>query len=263
MALSANKSRRTRNEHNKRLLEITGADSQEFYEGAMCVFTSGASTISVASDSSGVRFAGVCPDRITTGASNTIKIPLEWGHSEWFPLAGSGLAAGDEGKNVVLTDDAQITEWEDETHSVMVGKLEELETIEGVSGGWVTVGVYASGEGAQYQAGSYTATLTDVTNVAASVFVAAFYQRIGHIVTVFFAVTVDATTTAATELGISLPIASDLAAASLVGHANSGETVGEPAIISADATNNRAALTYTAVGTGVVAWRGSFSYIVI
>lgn len=127
----------------------------------------------------------------------------------------------------------------------------------------VEVDLMGSGDAA-VEAGEYTPTLTDVTNVAASALVAARYQRIGTNVVVHFSVTIDPTSAAATELGISLPIASDLAAAAdLCGSANSGETVGEPAIIVGDSTNDRASLAFTAVGTGVVQWSGSFSYQIL
>ncbi len=113
-------------------------------------------------------------------------------------------------------------------------------------------------------AGEYVPTLTDVTNVAVSALLDARFVKFGDQVTVYFAVTVDATAAAATELGISLPVASALAAANdLTGIAGSAETVGGLGMVAADAANDRAALTYTAVGTGVVTWRGSFSYEIL
>jgi hypothetical protein len=112
--------------------------------------------------------------------------------------------------------------------------------------------------------GDYVPALTDVTNIDASALLDARYMRIGNIVTVFFGVTIDATAAAATELGIGLPVASNFAAANdLLGMAVSSETVGAAAQVSADVANDRASLTFTAVGTGVVTWRGSFSYLVI
>lgn len=113
-------------------------------------------------------------------------------------------------------------------------------------------------------AGEYVPTLTDTTNVAASAVLDARYMRIDNTVTVFLAVTVDVTAAAATVLDISLPVASNFAAANdCIGMMASNETVGAVAQISAQTTTNLATLTYTAVGTGVVTWRGSFSYTVI
>lgn len=271
MALSANKVRYQRNLHLKRYLSATATDSMTFYEGALACWASGASTISVAADTVGLRFAGVCEEALTTGSSNTDKVKLAWGHSEWFPLTASGLAAGDEGKNAVLTDDATVTEWEDETASISIGQIEQFETLDGTAGVWVTIGQHAEGVFVQstgakaiIDAGDYVPTLTDTTNVAASELLDARYVRIGNTVIVYFGVTLDVTSAAATVCDISLPIASNLAAANdLVGHAVSAETVGEPCTIVGDVTLNTASMTYTAVGTGVVTWRGSFSYIVI
>lgn len=122
-----------------------------------------------------------------------------------------------------------------------------------------------SGAGAGgLDSGEYVPVLTDVTNVAASALLGARFTKIGNIVTVFFSVTIDATAAAATELDISLPVVSNLAAApDLIGHMASAETVGEPGVVTGDAANDRAQLSYTAVGTGVVTWNGSFSYVIL
>jgi hypothetical protein len=142
-ALTANKVRYQRNLDHKRTLEITGTDSLEFYEGALCSWAAAASTVGPSSDTASERFAGVCSERVTTGASNTLKIKLEWGHSEWFPVAATSIAAGDEGKNAVIADDATLSEVADETNDVPAGMIEELETIDGTAGCWITVGIYA------------------------------------------------------------------------------------------------------------------------
>lgn len=143
MALAANKSRRQRNVHLKRLLEVTGTDSMTFYEGAIGCWAASASTISVGADTSGFRVAGVVAEALTTSTSNTAKVKLEWGHSEWFPTLADSIAAGDEGKNAVLADDAVLSEAADESNDVPAGMIEELETIDGVAGCWISVGVYA------------------------------------------------------------------------------------------------------------------------
>ena len=186
-----------------------------------------------------------------------------WVH--WFANdTGTAVVAADLLGPCYIFDDETVTG--DATGATVAGRVWALSTANGVgvemdgfsadADPGVPAGTISSGE--------YVATLVDVTNVAASVLVASRYIRIGNQVQVFFEVTVDATAAAATELGISLPVASALAAAAdLTGLANSGETVGEPATIAGDLTNDRAALSYTAVGTGVVTWAGSFAYRVI
>jgi hypothetical protein len=120
----------------------------------------------------------------------------------------------------------------------------------------------ASGGG--LESGDYVPTLTDVTNVAASVLLDARYQRIGDIVTVFFALSIDATATGATELDISLPVASNFAAADdCTGMAVSDTAAENQAKVTADVANDRAQLEFTAVGLGVIEWRGSFSYVIL
>jgi hypothetical protein len=95
-----------------------------------------------ASDTASERFAGVCTQRVTTGVGNTTLIELEWGHEEWFELLD--LAAGDEGLNCVVSDDSVVTDTAAATNDVLVGKIVELETINGTAGAWVALGIEAN-----------------------------------------------------------------------------------------------------------------------
>src|SRR6185369_11101538 len=61
--------------------------------------------------------------------------------------------------------------------------------------------------------GTYTPTLTNGTNVAASTARKCQWIRVGNVVLVSGQLDVDTTSTGASELGISLPIASNLATA--------------------------------------------------
>jgi hypothetical protein len=140
-ALTANRKRHTRNLANKRTLEIKGVDSDEFYEGGMVSYSAAASTLVPSSDTASERIAGVAIARTSTGASNTVKISVEWGHSEWFATAASSIAAGDEGKDAVVADDQTLSEAADESNDVPAGRIEEIETINGTAGAWITVGV--------------------------------------------------------------------------------------------------------------------------
>jgi hypothetical protein len=144
--------------------------------------------------------------------------------------------------------------------------LRIVETIAAAGLAIVEVDLFAEtgASGGDFDSGEYTPTLTDVTNVAASVLLGARYMRIGSTVTVHFALSIDATATGATELDISLPVASNFTDAEdcsgLAVSSTAGENQGS---ITADVANDRAQLDLTAVGTGVIEWRGSFSYAIL
>ena len=89
--------------------------------------------------------------------------------------------------------------------------IEALETKVGIDGSADTASLdYKT---ANLGAGSYTPTLTGVTNVAASTAYACQWMRVRDVVTVSGKVDVDPTVVGSTKLGISLPIASNLSAA--------------------------------------------------
>lgn len=101
----------------------------------------------------------------------------------------------------------------------------------------------------QYLAsGTYTPTLTNVANLAASTAYQCQWSRVGNVVTVSGKVDVDPTLTAtSTQLGISLPIASNLATAQdLGGCAFASGITGQGAAILADTTNDRAQMQWLA-----------------
>ena len=118
-----------------------------------------------------------------------------------------------------------------------------------------------------FAAGTYTPTLYNTTNVAASTAYACQYLRVGTVVTVSGRVDIDVTTTATdTVLGISLPIASNFANnGELAGTAvqDIGAAVKECGYIRADTTNDRAYLGLQSVGISNYAWYFHFTYQVI
>lgn len=113
--------------------------------------------------------------------------------------------------------------------------------------------------------GTYTPTLTNVTNVTASTAFACQYSRVGNTVTVSGYCNVQATAgTTLTELGISLPIASNLAnAQECCGTAAAYGTVNQSGAILADVTNDRASLRYLSVDTTNRSMGFIFTYQVI
>lgn len=90
---------------------------------------------------------------------------------------------------------------------------------------------------------TYTPTITNSTNVAASGAVSSLYIRFGSTVIVYGRMTIDPTIAAsATEVGISLPVASNLASDSdLSGTCNNGGA-GSACFIQGDVANDRAFL---------------------
>lgn len=99
------------------------------------------------------------------------------------------------------------------------------------------------------ESGTYTPTLTNVANLTASTAYQCQYMRIGTTVSVSGKVDVDpTTTTTATQLGISLPIASNIGAVEdCAGTAFSSAIAGQGAAILGDAANNRAEMNWNAV----------------
>ena len=112
--------------------------------------------------------------------------------------------------------------------------------------------------------GTYTPTLTNVTNVAASTPRLATYIRVGNTVTVHGQCDVDPTGAGATELGISLPIASAFTTAYQCGGTGASTGVaGFSAGIDADATNDRASMRWVAVDITNQSVMFTFGYQVI
>lgn len=111
--------------------------------------------------------------------------------------------------------------------------------------------------------GTYTPTLTNVTNISASTAYECQWIRVGNVVTVSGKVDIDVTIGAASELGVSLPIASGLTADENVGGtASSAAAASLVSAIRADATNDRAAFVFTAVSLTNDSYAFEFTYII-
>lgn len=112
-------------------------------------------------------------------------------------------------------------------------------------------------------AGTYTPTLTNVTNLDASTAYQAQYIRVGATVTVSGKVDVDPTAAAATELGISLPVASNFGANEDCAGVAHQQAAQEGGAISADTANDRASLQFLATGTTNRTLYFTFTYQII
>lgn len=113
--------------------------------------------------------------------------------------------------------------------------------------------------------GTYTPTLTNVANLAASTAYSCQYMRVGNTVTVSGKVDIDPTVTATlTRLGISLPIASNLGAQEqCAGTAVASGIASQSAAILGDATNDRAQLEYISTDITNQSMYFTFTYRVI
>lgn len=122
-----------------------------------------------------------------------------------------------------------------------------------------------TGTTTQYIAsGTYTPTLTGVTNIAASTAYACQWMRVGNVVTVSGKVDIDVTLGVASELGVSLPIASNFAAEQNAGGAGSSAAAASlVTAIKADATNDRAAFVFTAVSVTNDSYFFEFTYVIL
>jgi hypothetical protein len=132
--------------------------------------------------------------------------------------------------------------------------------------GWNgTLSATRGGTGVSNVTQTYTPTLTNVANVAASTAQVCQYFRVGNMVTVCGQLSIDPTTTATlTTLGISLPIASNFTTAFQAGGTAAATAVADAvAGIISDATNDRATLQYvcTDVTNHVMAF--TFTYQVL
>lgn len=113
--------------------------------------------------------------------------------------------------------------------------------------------------------GTYTPTLFNTTNVAASVAHKCQWMRVGNTVTVSGRVEIDPTNNnQSTLLGISLPVASNFGVDSdCGGTAAAPDVAGQSAAIYADVTNDRASLEYVAGSNANHSMSFQFTYQVI
>lgn len=122
-------------------------------------------------------------------------------------------------------------------------------------------------EGPMLAAGTYTPTLTNTTNVASSTASSCQYMRVGNTVTVSGKINITPTSTGATALGISLPIASAIANNNECGGTGTvGNTIDLFGSIRGDATNDRAELIFTIDVSGTTSaqdWYFTFTYRIL
>jgi hypothetical protein len=114
--------------------------------------------------------------------------------------------------------------------------------------------------------GTYTPTLTNTTNIGASTAYLSQWVRVGNVVTVSGKIDIDITTTLlASDLGVSLPIASAFTNERDCGGIATSDSEQTANIrIKADATNDRAQFVWTGqAGTGNLSYSFTFTYLIL
>ena len=113
--------------------------------------------------------------------------------------------------------------------------------------------------------GTWTPTLTGVTNIGSSSANAGFWSRIGDVVT--FSVVINVTPTAsgptASQIDLSLPIASNFATAVQAAGTGVEGLNSQVGRIASDATNDRLTMNFSAVSTAARNWSITGQYRVI
>ena len=145
-ALSANKKRYKRGDFELAPIAMLAADSIEIYEGSI-LMDNGSGKLTVAADTAAAYVLGVSRYRHTTGTAAatypTVDRPGQ-GAAEWFAQDGN-ITAAMIGTWAVVLDDATATNATTATNDVPLGRIEQLETIAGVSGVWLSgVGAFAT-----------------------------------------------------------------------------------------------------------------------
>lgn len=118
----------------------------------------------------------------------------------------------------------------------------------------------------QVYSGTYTPTLTGVTNVQGSTTDTCQYCRIGSVVTVSGHINIDPTATGFTELGISLPVASNFAAIGqcagliIVGGVTPSDA---PGVIFASIASDRAEVEITVNSALNLDYYFHFTYLIV
>jgi hypothetical protein len=138
--LSADTARKRRNTHLMRIGEITAADSQTLFQGAILCHSAAAATVTEAADTASFRVAGILEESLTTGSSNTLKARFAWGHEELMTHDG-GITAAMVMKNCTILDDNTASVAATTTNDVLLGMVTEYVSATQV---WVQIGVFST-----------------------------------------------------------------------------------------------------------------------
>lgn len=195
------------------------------------------------------------------GSSSHVRLPFDNQELRIGAAATGDLRLYHDGTNSLIRNDTGVLQFS------MAGTVRVSMTQDGrLFGGALhnNAGAVTGATNQYIASGTYTPTLTAVTNVAASTARLCSWMRVGNVVTVSGQCDVDPTIAGDTELGISLPIASALSTAFQLG--GSGNFVVADAngpAIDADATNDRARARWVAVDVTNHTMTFTFTYEVL
>ena len=193
------------------------------------------------------------------------------------PTAGSNSPAGGEtpkdGDNYLRSLSSFIAQLRDKLDGTSDTGTIKNATFSGTMAGaasWsglqtFSAGISVSGSTGNVLSGTYTPTLTSVGNVASSSAYECQYMRVGSVVTVSGQIEVAPTSgsSTTTNIGISLPIASNIASSNQCCGTSVSSSATMHGFISGDSTNNRANLSFLASATDSLFWRFSFTYLIV
>lgn len=151
----------------------------------------------------------------------------------------------------------------DSIESVSLSTVATTGSFADLSGKPTTLSGYGITDAAPSASGTYTPTLTGVTNITASTAYVTGYYRIGNTITVFGKVDINATLAAssATELGVSLPVASDLTGEEDLGGTAASDAIASLVVrIKGDAASNRASFVFKSISITNDSYNFEFSY---
>lgn len=191
---------------------------------------------------------------MSVGSANTLTVPPN--STEAFPL-NTTISVTQYGVGVTtVTAGAGVTIRYSNATGVMGGQFQFATLLKIGTDEWLcTLGGVAS------YSGTFTPTLTNTTNAAASTAYVTGYTVLGSCVRVFGKVDIDATAAGAVLVAVSLPVASNLAAEQdLAGIAASDVGAGTVVRIKGDATNDRASFVFPAVSVTNDSYAFEFSY---
>jgi hypothetical protein len=135
VALTGNKRRLRRGDSV--LGRGAAASAQTIYDGAL-VGWDASGAIVPASDAAGVEIAGVAVGPYIGTTSSTV-VTFESGHEEWIATGAGTIGAASVGLDACVHSDGGIQDAASSTYRVRVGRITQLDTINGTAGAWVQI----------------------------------------------------------------------------------------------------------------------------